>query len=453
MEYMADQRTHIFISYAVEDVVFATWLSRKLASLGYAVWFDRLRMLGGEPWPQTIDEAIKNKTFRVLGLLSKHSIAKSNPVKERTMALEVGKRHGIPDFLVTLRLDETMLDWQTVDISYISFNPSWAQGLRQLLDKLRSIDAPRILTDGGERAALTFPRGDDLILRATEKLVTNVLPVEGVPSALQGYEQTRNLGTTEVAELSGAWTHHRTASGDLLALFPPPPSVRDIIRTPQRVDWLSTERSSGFDPRAVAAILVIETIRKSLRRAGFHAHPTQTDIVYLPDNFSSDGKLRFVGHTGRLTWLKIRGKATFIQAGHPRETNYHHYAIQMRLARGIDRSIWLQVRPTLFFFEDNGNPITDKRVGPRRRRLTKSWWNNKWLNRLLAAEILFAKLPVAAHEPLSIAGGFRRLESNIGVDEAALDVIGDDSDEPDSPADIPILLDPDDAQEDGAASE
>ncbi len=450
---MTDQRTHIFISYAVEDVVFATWLSRKLASLGYAVWFDKLRMLGGEPWPQTIDEAIKNKTFRVLGLLSKHSIAKSNPVKERTMALEVGKRNDIPDFLITLRLDETFLDWQTVDISYISFNQSWAQGFQQLLDKLRYIDAPRILSDGAERAALTFRRGEDLILRATEELVTNVLRVEGVPNVLQGYEQTRNLGTTEIAELSEAWTHHRTASGDLLALFPPPPGVRDIIRTPQRIDWLSTERSSGFDPRAVAAILVIETIRKRLRRAGLRTHPTQTDIVYLPHDFSSDGKLRFVGHKGKMTWLKIRGTATFIQAGHPRETNYHHYAIQLRLARGIDRSIWLQVRPTLFFFDEIGSPITDKRVGPRRRRLTKTWWNNKWLNRLLAAETLFAKLPLATDEPLSIERGFRRLESNVAIDEAALDVISDECDEADSLIDTPMLLDPVDSQEDGATSE
>jgi hypothetical protein len=450
---MAGERTHVFISYAAEDVVFATWLSRKLASVGYAVWFDRLRMLGGEPWPQTIDEAIKSKSFRVLGLLSKHSISKPNPVKERTMALEVGKRQGISDFLVTLRLDETLLDWQTVDISYISFNPSWAQGFRDLLDKLDSIRAPRPLADGAERAALTFPRGDDLIRNAPEQLVTNVLRVEGVPNTLQGYEQTRNLGETEIANLSEVWTHHRTASGDLLALFPPPQSVRDIVRTPQSVDWLLTDRRAGFDPRTVAANLVIETIRKRLRGGGFRTHPAQTDIVYLPDDFSSDGKLRFVGHTGRATWLKIRGKATFIQAGHPRETNYHHFAVQMRLARGIDRAIWLQVRPTLFFFDEAGTPITDKRVGPRRRRLTKSWWNNKWLNRLLAAEKIFSQLPPTAHEPLSIAGGFRRLESNLGVDEAALEVIGDDSDESDSATDTPLLIEPDDRQEDESDGE
>ena len=41
--------SHLFISYASEDVVLATWLARKLASAGYAVWFDQIEMLGGEP--------------------------------------------------------------------------------------------------------------------------------------------------------------------------------------------------------------------------------------------------------------------------------------------------------------------------------------------------------------------------------------------------------------------
>src|SRR5690242_12312881 len=52
-------RTHLFISYAVQDSALAGWLARKLSLAGYAVWFDRMKLLGGEPWPQDIDVAIK----------------------------------------------------------------------------------------------------------------------------------------------------------------------------------------------------------------------------------------------------------------------------------------------------------------------------------------------------------------------------------------------------------
>src|SRR5205807_8416809 len=111
--------THLLISYASEDTALATWLARKLAALGYAVWFDQMRMLGGEPWPQTIDDAIKHRTFRMLALMSASSFDKPNPTKERTAALALGKARNIPDFLITLKVDKAELDWQTSDICYV----------------------------------------------------------------------------------------------------------------------------------------------------------------------------------------------------------------------------------------------------------------------------------------------------------------------------------------------
>ena len=57
---------HLFISYAWEDRVIADWLTLRLTAAGYRVWCDRFKMLGGERFPEHIDEAIKNQTFRML---------------------------------------------------------------------------------------------------------------------------------------------------------------------------------------------------------------------------------------------------------------------------------------------------------------------------------------------------------------------------------------------------
>ena len=137
--------THLFISYAIEDVVLAEWLARKLASQGYAVWIDRLKLLGGEPWPQDIDVAIKERTFRMIALLSSDSLKKPNPSKERTLALNISRSRGIPDFLIPLKVDSVELDWLTTDLTYIPFNKGWAEGWRQLLKKLHALHAPYIL--------------------------------------------------------------------------------------------------------------------------------------------------------------------------------------------------------------------------------------------------------------------------------------------------------------------
>ena len=43
-------RDHLFISYAGEDGSLAEWLTLKLTREGYAVWCDRVKLLGGESY-------------------------------------------------------------------------------------------------------------------------------------------------------------------------------------------------------------------------------------------------------------------------------------------------------------------------------------------------------------------------------------------------------------------
>lgn len=72
---MDKEQDHLFVSHASEDGVLAEWLSLKLTAEGYKVWCDKTKLLGGEPYPIDIDNAIKNSTFRFLSLLSRNSIS------------------------------------------------------------------------------------------------------------------------------------------------------------------------------------------------------------------------------------------------------------------------------------------------------------------------------------------------------------------------------------------
>jgi hypothetical protein len=109
---------HIFISYAWENRVVADWLTLRLTAAGYRVWCDRFKMLGGERFPAQIDHAIKHQTFRMLGLLSRHSLHKPNPVNERTLALAIARERNI-DFYIPLDLEgltATDLNWMISSI-------------------------------------------------------------------------------------------------------------------------------------------------------------------------------------------------------------------------------------------------------------------------------------------------------------------------------------------------
>src|SRR5438445_9768695 len=97
-------REHLLVNYATEDWALAEWLTRRLTAEGYRVWCDRFQLLGGESYPRDIELAIKTRTFRLLALLSKASLNKPNPRKERTLALNLGKERAV-DFLIPLNVD------------------------------------------------------------------------------------------------------------------------------------------------------------------------------------------------------------------------------------------------------------------------------------------------------------------------------------------------------------
>src|SRR5438132_5846714 len=216
------EASHLFISYASEELVLATWLARKLAARGYAVWFDQIKMLGGEPWPQTIDDAIKARTFRMLALISAASLRKPKPTGERVLAQKIADQRSIPDFLIPLKVDGSELDWLTTAISYVPFQAGWATGFRQLLEKLDDVSAPKNLSNATSLAAMSFPTGEDLIVNATEQLRTNVIRVEGLPPGIKEFAADNPLSEDDKDKIDASWALYSVNQQCFLDVSMPP---------------------------------------------------------------------------------------------------------------------------------------------------------------------------------------------------------------------------------------
>lgn len=426
--------SHLFISYASEDVALATWLARKLAAVGYAVWFDRAKMLGGEPWPQTIDDAIKNRTFRMLALISANSLRKPKPTGERVLAQKIADQRGIPDFLIPLKIDASELDWLTTAVSYVPFQNGWAPGLRQLLEKLEKISAPRNLINASSVAATSFPTGAELITETSERLRTNVIRVEDIPPGIKAFAAENPLADDEKEKLDNMWANYRVNPHLFLAFTAPPrPYDASFKATRECWSWIDHETIHRIGTRNIVTNLIVRSLKAGLIGAGCRVHPKRNQTVYLPEKFTEDGWLRFTDFRGKSARLKIRGKATFKSFGKPPELNHHHFAFRLRVGRGLDEFFWVQITPTLFFFDQSETPITDDRVGPRRRRVSKMWFNAKWLNRLLAAESILLALQSKSAEGVRLADKLHSVESMVALNEAFLDKASDDgADEIDS---------------------
>lgn len=437
----ADVRDHLFISYAWEDQVFAKWLALRLTAEGYRVWIDQFRLLGGESWPSDIDDAIKMRTFRMLGLLSRHSINKDNPKKERTLALGIAKQPGRKGFLIPINVDglpPTELDWLTSDLAFIPFSQSWAQGLQQLLKLLDREGCPRGDLDEGRSVAARTAASSELIREESETLVSNICRFTSVPSVMHAYRVRPKLEPESHAlrDAHRDWGFHSLSPHRVLAFHPPPADLGT---------WLKVERAQSYcwdELRDIEGVLPHTAISRTLRgvieaelaRRGFMWSGAAGGYV-VP---GSHGQMvRVTLPSGRSTHVKLSGDRTFFRVGQPRQLYRYRTAVKVSIERAEDghRAVF-ELRYDLS--DPTGEPLPPTQRNSRRKHLTRGWSNYHWMVRHLAVIQMISaqsgEISVGTEPEDSVILSGRSMTFTVGVSideekvKAALDLSDEEAD-------------------------
>lgn len=434
-------REHLFISYATENRTFAEWLALRLTAEGYKVWCDRTHLLGGESYPDDIDDAIKNRTFRLLALLSHASLHKANPKKERTSALSIARERGI-DFLIPLNVDglsPAELDWMTSDLTFISFHPSWTTGLAQLLKKLEAIGTPR----GVEAARGRVCNWMDVNAQATirdERLWANVLPVIEVPAGLYKFELQEKLIIPKIAE---RWAFFNPADSQVVwALTPPAEELSLPIRRIMTLSWRDVPDVDGLRTEDLSLAILRKAIMVKCLERGMKLAP-KSGLLYYPQGLLPEDHLRFTSYEGKKTYVSAIGERTFRSRGE-REINRYHLSAQFRLTREIGQ-LAVRVSIHLHLVDLNGYPLEGSKVISRRKRICRDWWNHQWISRFMAVVEWLCNGDEDYEIMSSPQGSFRiaskpvTLTTNRGIDESQIeptapteqdtDIIDEDTDD------------------------
>ena len=374
-----DLRKLLFISYAYEDQAFAKWLARKLAFYGYGIWFDQIKLLGGESWVEDVDIAIKEHSCRVLALLSKSSISKEHPRKERTMAQAVGKKLGIDDFLIPLNLDGTDPDWKVSDISWISCKYSWAEGLRRLLKKLNSIDAPKIHEGNPAIAAVELSDGSELVGPEPEELVINWIPFENLPEALRIYDAP-GLEKKDLRD----WPCFSLGDGKVAALSDPPAILSDrVSKTKEAYAWRSVDEIRHSATHSIIIQILNKAVRIWLHEAGCSYTP-EARVTHLPDPYKEESIYRYEDADGKKRRICASGKITVKKPSAPPEKVIHHPGVRYRARRTDAGDYVLELTPSVALFDSHHKAYEGTKIGPRRKKVSQGWYNPHWRKRLMA---------------------------------------------------------------------
>jgi len=129
----------VFLAYVQEDARAAERLCDALETQGFDPWIDRRKLLPGQNWPRSIEDAIEATDF-VVACFSRHSANKKGGFQaEIRYALDCARRVPLDDiFLIPVRLDGCRMP-ATIrrEIQYVDLFPDWERGLRRIVTILR----------------------------------------------------------------------------------------------------------------------------------------------------------------------------------------------------------------------------------------------------------------------------------------------------------------------------
>jgi len=376
-----EQRDHLFISYATEDIATAEWLTYKLTTLGYRVWCDRIKLLGGESYPEDIDDAIKNRTFRFLALLSRASLNKPNPRKERTIAHNIARERQV-NFIIPLNLSlkPAELDWMTSDLTYIDFSRNWGQGLLDLVKALQKAGAPCDCAHGRDIVSDSII-AQDIIMQEPELIYSNFLAVKKIPAAISLVKLARGLDIQQHQTLRSLWPCRRIDDSRFLSFSMPP---RDFPHDVQDAYlWKNKDEIGGINARDVVAELLKKSLECYCLSKGL-VRSIDRRWLYFPFDLKKNHRISFTDVYGKNNSIQVCGERKFFRPG--KSSMYRYYLaptfaiLRDMLAEDFVVRLNLRIRIT----DATGNDLPPASSQARRKHVSRDWWNYEWVSRYLA---------------------------------------------------------------------
>jgi hypothetical protein len=420
-----EQRDHILIHYANSDLALAEWLARKLTSEGYLVWCEHLRSLGGEHYPEDVDDAIQNRVSCLVSLYSHSSLADPDIVRQRAVALNISKvsRH----FFVPLRIDSLPIDEMdqvTRQLKFIPFDKNWTEGLTLLLEKLGTSGCPKVLPNGKGSASKAFFESE-ILSKNREALVSNCLRILYLPNKIFRFTPEKPIPIEQLEELKLVWAFRDARDGSYLSFHRPPgPASQTFqITKSESWSWRKKNKIEGIN----ATHLVSELIRKSINIKCFQKglqYCQETRMVYFPFGLAQRDKIKYRWPNGRSASVNTVGERKY-HAGKKERYRYYlspDFYVSQNLPDGFVILLRVRVRIT----DTVGIPLPSRKSLSRRKDLCMDWWNGEWLSRMLAICQFLSEGDVISigdekTEQIVISSQPFIIDSTKGINEEALD--------------------------------
>jgi hypothetical protein len=461
-------RTHLFLSHSnPEDNEFTLWLSLQLTALGYRVWCDLTRLLGGEDFWQDIEFAIRNRTTKFMYVLSRTSNSKPGPLQELQVATTVMRTMRLSNFIIPLLVDDLPHSETNIQLSRltaIDFR-DWTGGLRQLLEKLELDQVPKDPSAGPNAVAEWWVKEHfpDTLTSSPEEYLTNWYQATGIPDKVHVHTIKKvGIGLLSVTSpLPYPAIQHSqylitfASAQDLEAALSPTIAIvstqefpTEALHTGGQIPTIQRQRDAQNILIRLLDSAWLSTVRS--RNLPTYELSDGAPFLYFPLGFSEGDRVAFLGVDNRRAHRGLVGFRTRKSPSSDQPSRaYWHFGLRAKPL--VTPFIGFAMRPHVVFSDDGHTPWSSKAaLHAARRSWCKDWWNADWRDRILAAvEWLsqgkeFIELAVASGHSLIVAKRPLRVTSPFSYEDpsSSPDALGlfdlDTQDEADEFDDPPI---------------
>jgi hypothetical protein len=358
---------------------------------GYRVWVDKRRLHGGDDFWDEIDRVLRNDAIKQVVIFTRN-ITKAGVKKEIAIGDIVKSRLKDPRFVIPIRADSVAFgdappEFIRTDI--LDAHPNWHDCLKELFETLEAAGVPREPhPDAQVLNAIIDAREDGrrFVIDRPEMTLTNWFPV--IPP-----ERIRYYQFAGMQEQMKAWTagcrYPHVSMGRLVGSFLDPDAFAMASSFSQHTstaydiafeDFVQgTDRGPYLDqPPATNDIvnLLRQHFAEVARDHGLLPVEFANKDVgwFFPDDLLANRRVKFTTADGRRIDRVLSGKFKSLR---------WHVCITAK------PRIWpmlvYRIHANVVLSKDGRTPLPGDKTHERRRRLTKSWWNDVWRDRLLAA--------------------------------------------------------------------
>ncbi len=383
-------RKTILITHAnPEDNEVARWLASRLVIAGYNVWVDLRSLKGGQDFWDKIEDELRQRVIKQIVLISPH-MRKPGVKKELALGDAVGRQLGDPDFMIPIRVAPVAHSEFPPEIlrrNSIDAQPSWSACLPPLIESLEDAGVSRSTSPRGDLISSIVAAHENsrqALLMSPEKLVSNWFDIAASRPNLRmfGSKGTPSQLDAWLSDVQLPFVRH---SG-LVATFCDPATFAAaggggptlIERFNFSFDSLIEGRDdTPFLDRSDARRSVTNLVRQhwdlALERRGLQRFEFASRRIgwYFPDGLIDGSVAADLGDGLRFNRV-LMGKF--------KDRRWH-------LCLVAQTRLWpnplIRIHANVALSED-GKVLPGEATHGLRRRLTRSWWNDKWRDLLLA---------------------------------------------------------------------